>query len=237
MAKILTGGGVSAIRGSIAGQTFSVNANGAYVRNRGTISNRNTPLQQVARAILASVAMAWRSLTDSQRLTWITLAMEYTYTDSLGISSKLTGFQLFQKFNQSLQQVGRSMITVAPTLVTLETIEFSAGNIDISAQTLGLTATFLPSESVNVPTGCVMLVEATNEVSAGVYRPKRPQFRQITILNEGEDVTAGFSIANYTTVFGSMPAVGGNVFVRLTLVSKTSGERTSPVFSPVSVTA
>ena len=119
MAKILTGGGVSAIRGSIGGSVFSVNANGSYVRNRGNVANRNTESQQLVRARLSAVAMAWRNLTEAQRQQWVTLALEYTYTDNLGISSKLTGFQLFQKFNQSLNQAGLATLSNAPILQTL----------------------------------------------------------------------------------------------------------------------
>ena len=236
MAKILTGGGVSAIRGSIGGSVFSVNANGSYVRNRGNVANRNTESQQLVRARLSAVAMAWRNLTEAQRQQWVTLALEYTYTDNLGISSKLTGFQLFQKFNQSLNQAGLATLSNAPILQTLQAIEVVTASFDISSAILGISLLFLPNEDRIVPENCSLIVEATASLSSGVWRPKRPQFRQIAVLPESTDMATAFAIPNYLTIFGSYPAVGDNYFVRLSLVSELSGERTTPIFVKGTVT-
>lgn len=91
MARILFGGGVAQIRGSIGGTTYSKNANGAYARNRSQPANRNTLAQQGVRNIFGSIARRWKVLTLSQQASFIDLAASYPYVNSVGLSSVYTG--------------------------------------------------------------------------------------------------------------------------------------------------
>lgn len=235
MAKILFGGGVSGMRGSIAGTVFSVNANGAYTRNRGAVSNRNTQFQQAARASLATVSGLWRSLTVEEQQSWAAAVSGYTYVDSLGITSTLTGFQLFQKLNQSLFNIGAATISVAPAPITLPTLNVGGTEFDISGSTIRTTSVFADSGNGIVPAGCVVLLEMTRPLSAGVTAPKRPDFKTILIQPETDDIGVAALIPRYEELYGAFPTLTATVYARYTVISTVTGQRAAPAFVKIAI--
>lgn len=81
--------------GSIAGNTFSRNRSGAYVRNRGIPVNPNTAGQQVVRGALGAAVSIWNnSLTVAEREAWNAYALTVTRTNALGVQYNPSGFQL-----------------------------------------------------------------------------------------------------------------------------------------------
>lgn len=235
MAKIIFGGGVSGIRGTIAGNTFSVNANGAYVRNRGSVANRNSTKQQAVRSILSAVAGSWRSLTDLQKESWQALALVYTYTDRLGISSKLTAFQIYQKFNQQLLQVGLAANDAAPSLQDLGSVVSFAPVYDHGTHVMLLDPVFSLDGSAIVPNDTVCVLDMTMKLSAGVTRPKRPLFRSIRVYAEGVDLATAAGLPQYQETFGYVPELGDTIYCSIKLVSTISGEATVPVVVKLSI--
>lgn len=227
MARILFGGGVAQIRGSIGGTTYSKNANGAYARNRSQPANRNTLAQQGVRNIFGSIARRWKELTLSQQASFIDLAASYPYVNSVGLSSVLTGFQLFQKVNSQLALVGALQIDMmqppvyVPSISDMVVVAVGTGGAPIQ-----ITATF--DAAFKVPIGFVAVVEATREYSNGTYRPKSQDFKQIGVIAADTDVTAYNVATEYAGVFGSPSTIGSRVYIRIFLVSLLTGQVNLP---------
>lgn len=226
MAKVLYGNGISSIRGSIAGSTFSVNANGAYVRNRGTVANPNTSKQQTQRAILSWLSTLWKSISATQKEQWATAASIKSFVNSLGQSYHLTGFQLYMKVNAGLDVIGILPKTTPPADVVVLGVE--TVNLTLNVADFELSVTFTDTTTV-VPAATTLLIEATPPMSLGVYRPKRPDFKKIQTVAALAPTTAINIQAAYASVYGIPPA-GTKIFGRAGLVSNTSAQRGESVF-------
>lgn len=114
MALVRFGGGVSEIRGSIAGQTFSRNRGGSYIRNRTKPINAPTVPQSEWRSTFTGLMVAFSGLTPDQKVAWNTLAETVTRKNKLGESYTPSGVQLFMQNNLNLAAVGGGVISVAP---------------------------------------------------------------------------------------------------------------------------
>lgn len=104
--------------GSVAGQTFSRNRFGQYVRTRATPVNPNSTFQATVRSRLATNAAAWRALTDVQRAGWTSLGLQMVRTDSLGQTYNLTGFGAYCSVNNNNLAAGNAVVSAAPTFLT-----------------------------------------------------------------------------------------------------------------------
>lgn len=211
----------SDIRGSVNGNTFARNKNGAYVRNRTAPINPNTALQSAVRSKFAEIASAWRSLTSAQRGGWITLAASNPYVDSLGQSQYYSGFQLFMKLNQNLAAIGESYISDAPSVPSIPSIALAASfSIETGpVDTITATPTFSGSAS-----GFTLLINATSAKSAGVNSFKRGDYK---FLQTDTDPTSAAAIDIATAwgaLFGPLAAqVGNKTSVSVRLVHTASG--------------
>jgi hypothetical protein len=215
MASVIFGGGVSEIRGSIAGQVFGRNANGATIRNRSTPINPRTAGQVGVRNNLAGVAAGWRDLTDAQRDGWIAAAPSFPYTNRLGQPSQYTGQQLYNTLNMGLVSIGESVIASAPsptsTFGLIGSVAMDVSDSDVQA-------------NVSVPAGEDWIIQAfsSGPVSAGIMRPNSVTFRLVSRFL-GDEVSADL-FAPYTGLFGGLIA-GQKVFWKFEAVSVLSGQR------------
>lgn len=117
MALIKFGGGITEMRGSIAGNTFSRNAYGAYVRSRTKPVNPNTGLQQAVRAALASLTVRWsQTCTAGQRTAWNLYGANVVMTNKLGESINLSGFNHYIRSNAILPTIGLTPIDDGPVV-------------------------------------------------------------------------------------------------------------------------
>lgn len=225
MAQIRFSSLVSDIRGKIGGNVFSRNANGAFVREATQPINTNTEAQQAARNTFGAIARSWKELTSAEQKSFIDQAVNYPYVNSLGVSSIYTGFQLFQKVNSQLRLVGAPAITTMLAPIELVGLLTLSVNPSILSN-LSYTFTFTNELSV-VPANTVLVVEATRAMSAGVYRPKRQDFKQLTVLPAAA-AAPGFLNAVYEAVYGNIQ-VGQFVYVRVFLVSLVTGQTSNPI--------
>lgn len=116
-------------RGSIAGNTYSRNRSGPYVRARTTPVNPKSARQSAIRAIIASVAAAWSdTLTTVQRAAWAVFAAAVPATNKLGETIFLSGFNQFVKTNVAAINGGNPQLAVAPIVMELpgEDTDFAA---------------------------------------------------------------------------------------------------------------
>jgi len=215
MASVIFGGGVSEIRGSIAGSVFGRNANGATIRNRTTPVNARTAAQVAVRNNLAGVAASWRDLTDAERDGWIAAAPSFPYTNRLGQPSQYTGQQLYNTLNMGLVSIGTAVITSAPTpestFGVIGTTVMDNSDSEVEAQ-------------VSVPPGALWTVQAfsSGPVSPGVMRPNSVTFRLVKSF-PGDDLTNNL-FTEYTALFGPL-VPGQKAFFKYEAVSQLSGQR------------
>ena len=130
MATVRFGGGVAEMRASVAGNVFSRNRGGAYVRNRVTPLNPQTVNQTFIRDIMSDAAGNWGALlTQAQRDQWTSFAVLYPVTNVFGESVVLTGQQFYARVFADLVRRGLTALVVP------------GANMDV-VQLLTLTSTF-----------------------------------------------------------------------------------------------
>jgi len=116
MALVQTGGGITDIRGSIGGTTFSRSAAGLIARTRRKPVNPNSALQSAARAKMSYLAEHWNgTLTEQQRADWRDFAANSPGTNKLGQSISLSGLDCFLRLNAHLLAIPIAVNAGAPT--------------------------------------------------------------------------------------------------------------------------
>lgn len=116
MASILLGGGVTDIRGSIGGSTFSRNAAGNYIRARMKPVNKRSERQVARRANLAYLATYWsKGLSEQQRADWRAYAAGTIWTNRLGQAMAVNGLAAFMRLNVLHRLIPSVVIDDAPT--------------------------------------------------------------------------------------------------------------------------
>jgi hypothetical protein len=215
---------VTGASGSIGGITLARNANSAYARKKVKSVNPNTIPQQNRRNAFGANSRAWKGLSSSEQSTWAIAAKAFPYKNKLNIASTYTGFQLFSKFNNQLSVVGAVPLTTAPLPVSIDGIEITGVLIGYSPDALLINVTDTTAEATVVPADCVMVIAATAPLSSGITKPKKPDFRVITQLADGESISGVDVTTAYITIFGSFPPVNANVFLEAYLVSTVTGQ-------------
>lgn len=221
MAKIKYSALVSDMRNKLNGSVLSKNRYGSYMRNKVTPVNPQSTAQLAARNRLASLSQNWRGLTQLQRDAWSSQVTEWSSTNIFGDVINPTGQTLYIKVNSNIILAGGSSTNTPPSKVGIQSLTAFSVAPDATGGTVVLT--FAPTP---VPANHALVIEATDQVSAGINFLKN-RFRQIAVLPAstatGEDV-----INAYTAKFGSLQA-GKKIGFRATLINSQTGERALPV--------
>lgn len=106
---------IASASGSIGGTTYSRNRGGMYMRTRAVPTNPNSDAQQANRAAFAAMAIAWQSLTSTQRAAWKTYADNVSVVNTLGDPIFLTGQQMFVRCNSMRVYWGLAVVEDGPT--------------------------------------------------------------------------------------------------------------------------
>jgi len=124
MALIKFGGGISEMRGKIAGTVFSRNKAGAYARNRVTPVNPQSARQNAVRALMQTLAVAWSTtLSAANRAGWEAYAIAVPMLNRLGETMYLSGFNHFIRSNMVIMQAGQSMVVAGPATLSLPLVD------------------------------------------------------------------------------------------------------------------
>ena len=112
----------SSIVGAISGNLGSVNFGnarfGPFIRRRAYPSPDRGAPRCANRATYASASPAWRALTAAQRIAWRSAAVSFNHTNRLGVSSPLSGWQLYLKYYIYAAHFFFPAPTVPPVLIT-----------------------------------------------------------------------------------------------------------------------
>ena len=223
MSKIKYSALVSDVRNKLNGSVLSKNRFGNYIRNKTTPVNPQTTFQQNARAVLSAMSQAWAGISEAQRNGWRALAQTMPFTDIFGDPKTLTGQMMYVKLNTNLEKIGQSAIADAPAKEAIPYIEVASV---VATQTASaLVSLDLTIDPATVPAGFAVAVYATPAVNPGINFVKN-QFRFLGIAPAPAVGVIDLEPL-WNARFGS--AVDDQrVFVRIALVSETSGQQGIP---------
>ena len=208
-------------RGKLGGHVASKNRAGSYFRTKVTPTNPNTAAQVLARSRLATLSVAWAGLTDAQRAAWNNATELWKSTNIFGDLKNPSGFNLYQRLNNSLAQVGVAAQATPPQPAAIgawTTFSFIPDN------TGTMVLTFAPTP---VPAGYAVLIDGTAPCSPGI-KNANARFRRITSLAAA--VATGVDIqAAYLTKFGSIAPIGDRIFLRAKYINIATGQVGLPV--------
>lgn len=133
------------LSGSIADNTYSRNSSGAYVRQKVSPVQPQTPRQTVVREFMTGLSKSWGTdLTPEQRAGWAQLAKSNPVRDVFGDNITLSGIALFIKCNAPLRTVDSSVIYDPPVNLVVRPIAL-AELAQINTASTSLTVTFDPA--------------------------------------------------------------------------------------------
>jgi len=203
-------------RNKIGGHVASKNRAGSYFRTKVTPVNPGTTYQLNARSRLAGLSSAWRALTGDQRLAWNTVVDHFARTDIFGDLRNPSGFNLHQKLNNNLLNIGESVITDPPLPEAVDA--FSSMSFTIENTVESLSITFADAIAV----GHKVIVLATPAISPGISFVKS-EYRQIAILDN--TATSPYdALAEYKAKFGAIGATDMKVFIAMKQVNIATGQ-------------
>lgn len=221
-AKFTPGAIISEIRNKIAATVYSKNGSGAIIRNRVTPINRRSTLQTNQRQLLASLASAWRGLTQAQRDGWNGASPNFPQTDSLGQTVTLTGEQLYVRSNANLVLIGQAQIVNAPAPTSFAILAMGATVLTAGA----FTQAFSPDP---VPAGFSLVFRASRPLSPGKNFIGASEFRFIQVEAAAAVSPADLDAA-YEAIFGDKTGlVGQKLGVEAFLIEDSSGLAGIPV--------
>lgn len=221
MALIKTGIAIGQISCRVAGNVFSRNRGGAYVRNGAIPTRSTTPFAEAAKARLANFSKGWADLTDAQRMAWKNWATQNPVINRLGDSIRLAGNMAFVQLNTTIDLAGGTPITDPPIAAPPLSPTVIAGTYDIGAGTfqLGWAGVTLGA------TECLAMEAAVVD---------NPGVNYVENLYKLVNVTAAAAtspLANVDTFlaarFGTL-AVGQRVFWRAYVIDNATGLRSAP---------
>jgi hypothetical protein len=160
MALIKFGGGITAMSGSIAGNTFARNRFGYYSRARTKPVNPKSSRQSEARSRMMLLAEYWHEapMSDAERGAWGTYAAAISKKNRLGDPVKLTGFNHFIRSNAARFAAGAALVEAGPTVLSLPEADVTLAASGDSGTQL-LTVAFDNSKEWANETGGYLLIE------------------------------------------------------------------------------
>ena len=203
-------------RGKVGGHVMSKNRAGAYMRTKVTPVNPRTSFQVIARQRLSTLSAAWASLGDPNRLAWNNAVDLWKSTNIFGDIKHPSGFNLFQRLNNNLAQIGVAQINTPPLPAAIgawPTFSFIPDN------TGTMVVTFAPTP---VPAGFAVLINGTAPCSPGI-KNANARFRRITSLAAAVATGVDIQVA-YQAKFGAIAPIGDRVFLRAKYINIATGQ-------------
>jgi hypothetical protein len=164
MAKVVFGGLVSEVRGTLGADVYTRNKTGAIVRTQTTLPWTNTTLRGLAVDNLIIVLNLWSlTLTHAQRDAWNAFASAQSRSHTAIAQTQLSGQAWFIKLNVPLLPWEAGPLFDPPA--NLSVVQLTAFSIDhIGVAATQLTVSWQPP----IPTNHALLLKATDSISLGV---------------------------------------------------------------------
>lgn len=233
--------GITAISGKAGGSVFSRNRGGEYFKNFVMPTNTITQARQAVRAVFGSLASAWRTLTQSERNTWIEQAPNYLRTNAFGDQKQLQPNALFVGQNTNLLNAGLDQINeITAPQGTNGVVSAGPSQFDLASGVPSWDFAFnLEADNSSALNANHYVLEATpphslsrrnvqNEyrvlaksVDLAVNPPSGSTISQTTFFADADD-----AVAQYADKFG-LPNEGDVVSYRVKAVNPNTGEVSS----------
>lgn len=220
MALFTAGAVVGQVSGRIAGNVFSHNRGGPYIRN-GTIPTLVTSEEAInAKARLAAQSQAWDNLTATQRQAWLEWARSNPVVNRLGSQVTIGGNAAFVGINTRLVYAGDTPLTEPPIAdppVALSTIiltcDLGPGTFDIAFTATPLAAdiklwvrlTVLNNPAVNYVENLLRLLLASATAQASPLDIQTETTARFGTLSVGQKVVARVHVLDSATGLLSAP--------------------------------
>lgn len=219
---------VMGVSGKLNGSVGATNKGGAYLRNKGVVSNPNTPEQAAVRSRFGSLSSQFRALTPAQIAAWNTSAANFPIIDRLGDTRYLSGLGLFVQLNTNLLSAGLTIIENPPAKQAFPAFASMslAGTVSVRSITelLG-EANF--SEALTAGSFIVM-VKASPVVDASVANVKNKLRLIASVPVQAGSSTEVDILVPYTAKFGAAAVAGQRISASVYLISAVSGEASAP---------
>lgn len=222
MAKVRFGGGVSEMRGSIAGNVFSRARSGAIVRNRIAPIQPNTSAQSFVRANFQSATDGFKALTAAEVLEWNEVAQTVSRFNSLGETYTPSGKQLYMESALNQYVIGNDVASVSldkiQTDPNLPSLEPYALNLTV----VGTAITVMTISSMVSSNGTHLVVQATPPLLPS-YGNKVGSYRQIVAdaLSATEPLIGGYTLQYPSAI--DPAAIGNVIHVRARAINSDTG--------------
>lgn len=219
MARIIYGGLVTEIKGSMGGTTFQSNRYGFTVKNKPNTSQANSQSQIVRKAALQSVSGKWLLLTPAIRAQWNAWATTYPTRSAKNPTSYLSGYNLFLRYALNLDIYSPSEVIGSPTdapdplgNIDIQVVN-SAGDLRLIVSPGSSTATFRLLTYLSRP------VRATQSyIKSWTRKVRGDSFTSIAL---DVSLTSG-----YESALGTIPATGQLIAAEFSFIQITSGHVT-----------
>ncbi|MBA7648557.1 hypothetical protein ES703_56345 [subsurface metagenome] len=231
--QVKYGGGIADARGSMAGNTYSRNRFGNYMRSRTKPINPRSSRQSAARILMMMLAEQWREspMDDAKRLAWETYAKGVNWNNMLGETVTLTGYNMFIRSNAALLAAGGTLVTDGPPDIGLPPGDEDFAVV-FNATTRKVSVTFDPDKDWAKETGAFLSVEIGRPQSATRNFFGTPYRNTGAIA--GVDTTGVSSPQLLDPAFTLTP--GQKIWARARIIRKDSRCSTHFLAKPVLVT-
>lgn len=217
MALVKYGGGITEFRGKIAGNIFSRNKGGAYVKKYTVPTNPQTPRQLEVRAQFSTISVFWATLTDLQRASWESAAALIPFENSVGEAYFLSGFGLFCKTNVVLLDVNIATLSDCPEKFD---VPDAVPGCSI-ASSKAIPDIILTADDANVPAGLAYTIDAAPQSGEGITN-NNSRFKRIHFTPAAGMWDTGNMYAVYSAVYGDIQE-GQRIEFRFASVDITNG--------------
>lgn len=200
-------------RGKIGGHVLAKNRSGNYMRTKVTPVNPQSSEQLSIRNRFTGLSQAWRGMSQAVRDAWNAAVANFSSTDQFGDIKLLSGFNLYQKLNNNLMQVGQAALELPPLLQSVQQLSISA-----------LVSTFADISitlSAAVDAKTAVKVYATPPQSPGKVFVKS-EYRIIGILAPGSPAAVDILDLLNGRFSGYIP--GTKIFIKIEAVNIETGQ-------------
>lgn len=145
--RLKMGSIVSDLAGKLGGTIFQRSPFGQVARTLYKTNPGNSKLQPTNRNNLSSIAELWKSLSTSDRDTWLANVGTYTFYDRFGDPYTPTPYQLFVHINGVLLKNEQSLTSTCDVYNTITGITATFGDMSLSGShcTVNLSSPVPPS--------------------------------------------------------------------------------------------
>lgn len=225
MATVKYGAFITDMKGKVGGTVFQGGPAGPVakcidaIRDSAKLTKADAGRVINTLPITAQVAGLWRTLTDAERASWSTGAVNYPAFNKFGVSYTPSGYQVFMTLNFQVYQLTGAILYSCPVPITVNNPPaFSIAQPDLTS----LDVTWVGG----IQTDCTIRVEATQPMGQG-RKPKNSFYK---VISEWPDSTASPTdlFPAYALVYGSFP-INASIYFRFTSYANATGQKSVPI--------